>query len=59
MTINFAEMPDQCSDIRALTDAELANVNGGFAILILAGLFAAGELLGGYIFDRMHPIWPK
>lgn len=55
MNINVAEMPDQCSDIRALTDAEMADVNGGFAILVLAGLFAAGMFLGGYIHDRIHP----
>ena len=54
MTINVAATPDHSSDIRALTDAEMADVNGGWIILGLAELFAAGMFIGGYIHYQLY-----
>jgi hypothetical protein len=50
MTINVAAMPDQVSDIRTLTDAEIDDVNGGFIIaLALATGFFLGMAIGATI----------
>ena len=48
MSMRITETPDQTSEIRRLTDAELDDANGGllwFAALFAAG-FAAGYLAG-------------
>ncbi len=45
---------DRGSEVRTLSDNEIENVNGGFYVIALALLFAAGEIAGGMIFDAYH-----
>jgi lactobin A/cerein 7B family class IIb bacteriocin len=49
MNIDVAAMPDQWSDIHALTDAEMEDVSGGFVPFALAALFFAGMYIGSEI----------
>lgn len=48
MSTLIAETPEKTSEIRHLTDAEMADVNGGFIFLALGlvGAFEAGLLVG-------------
>jgi hypothetical protein len=54
MEMSLTATTERNSEIRTLSENEVDNVNGGFIVIGLALLFAAGEIADGMIFDAYH-----